>query len=216
MVLATIQNGLRGKPVPSLEPRVDVLSPLTEEVSPIVSGFINEISKMYKRELGEQNNASQEIKGILDPAADPIERYKKLSKEFSGAVLASHGKHRRHYIGSACLRPYEGPTATKEQPELELCYLFVLKAFRNLKIASYILHQAHQAAKKQGYTALVFEALPEYFEAILYLQQRGFTPTDRQGRKGRIVLKYSTTRAFPFPKKEGPLRNDGPEAQGWR
>src|SRR4029077_3397632 len=106
-----------------------------------------------------------------------------------------------HYIGSVCLRPYkpqsDGAQAGKE---LEFLYLFVLEPFRTLKVARYLLRRAHQEARKQGWSALVFEALPQYLEGLLYLRRVGFElAPDRKGKKGRVVLVFPTSDVFPDP-----------------
>jgi len=202
MVLRTIQDVLQGKPVPPLEPRIDTIWPLTQHAASTVSGFIAETSKMYKQHLGENNNASSEINRFFQSEDGPSERYHKFSEEFLGVILASHGKHEPDYIGCACLRTYKGLEA--KERELEICYLLVREAFRNLKIARYLLYTAHKIAKEQNYTALVFEALPEYFEGVLYLEKRHFERTVRKADHGRIVLEYPTVKAFrsPMPNKE--------------
>jgi GNAT superfamily N-acetyltransferase/transcriptional regulator with XRE-family HTH domain len=205
MVRATIQNALRGGSLPPLEPpalHVVVVSPLTKESASIASGFIGEMSKLYVRELGESNSATKQINEFLSPAVvDPIERYQGLSREFTSVVLASHGKHGRHYVGCVCLRPHKDDRGEAIRGELELCYLFVLEPFRKLKIARHLIHKAHQVAKEQHYTTLVCLMLPQYFEGILYLEKRGFTRSpDRLGKDGRIVLEYKTEDPFPCPK----------------
>src|SRR5260370_4723201 len=111
MGMSSIQHLPQGKPVHSLEPHIDAVWSLTEHASSIASGFIGETSKMYKRALGEKNNASAEIDRFFNPEDDPSERYRRFSGEFLGVALASHVKHEPHYIGSACLRRYQGPEA---------------------------------------------------------------------------------------------------------
>jgi GNAT superfamily N-acetyltransferase len=208
MVLATIQNVLRGGSLPPLEPpalHLEVVSPLTKEIASTVSGFIGEMSKLYVRELGESNSATMQINEFLSPTVvDPIERYENLSREFTSVVLASHGRHGRHYVGCACLRPHRDDRGEAIQGELELCYLFILEPFRKLKIARHLIHKAHRVAKEQNCASLVYLMLPQYFEGILYLEKRGFTRSpERLGKEGRIVLEYKTEDPFPFPNSSG-------------
>jgi GNAT superfamily N-acetyltransferase len=206
MVLATIQATLKGEAIPVLEPAV-LVTAMTEEVSAIAARFIGEISQMYVGEVGEQNPASQEIKlDLLVPGDSPTERYQKLSAVFPAVILVSYGKHGHHYVGCACLRPYKGSTATAK--DLELRYLFVSKPFRKMKMARYILYWAHRYAKEKGYSALVFEALPEFFEGALYLEKRHFSQTQRRGDYGWIVLEYPTARPFKYPGRQEPSESN--------
>lgn len=206
MVVATIQSALRGKSVPSLEPptlHVEVMSsPFTQEVAGVVSGFLWAISRMYSRELGASNSSTRQLAELLQSSGiDPIEQYERLSRQFTSVVLAWHGNQGRHYIGCACIRPFRDVSGEMVEGALELCYLYVLEPFRGLKIARHLLYEAHQAAKVQGYTTLVYWILPQYFEGIRYLGKRGFSwRKDRLGREGRIVLEYNTGDPFPYPK----------------
>jgi len=199
MVLTTIQNALLQKPVPRFKPDISLITELTDETMPVVSGFLGEMSKMYISELGEGIDAAQEIKDLLTEIQQAPQR---LPGKISAVILASHG---RHYVGSVCLRPYPYKPE-KNQPavnELEFCYLFVLNAFRDLKIARFLLKRAHEEAINKKCTALVFEALPQYLEGMLFLRRRGFQPApDRKGKRGRVVLMYPTAEPFPDPEEE--------------
>jgi GNAT superfamily N-acetyltransferase len=204
MVVAAIRSALRGRPLPSLAPpalRVEVFSPLTQEVAGVVSGFLGEAARLYIRELGENNATTSRLREFMDPDyGDPAKQYKMLSQEFSGVVLASHGKHERHYVGCACLRPLRSVSGEIVEGYLEVCYLFVLEPFRGLKIAQYLLYEAHATAKAQGYSTLVYWMLPQYFAGIRYLEKRGFQwRKDRLGHEGRSVLQYQTAVPFPCP-----------------
>jgi GNAT superfamily N-acetyltransferase len=209
MVLKTIQNTLEGKPVPPLIPKLDVISSLTEETQPVVSGFLGEMSKMYKRELGEHIDASWDIDNML--AAIEADRHT-LPMRFLKVVVASHGDKTRHYVGSVWMRLYEPPKGVpkSEGKEMEFCYLFVLEAFRNLRIAQYLLYRLHQEASQDGCTALVFEALPQYLEGMLYLRRWGFKPhPERQANPGRVLLTRSTADPFPDPNNQLQSRDGG-------
>jgi GNAT superfamily N-acetyltransferase len=205
MVLATIQASLKEDSVPVLEPTI-LVTAMTEDASAISARFIGEISQMYVGEVGEQNPASQEIKrDLLVSDESSTERHRKLSAVFPAVILASHGKHGHHYIGCACLRPYKGEAANGR--DLEVRYLFVSKPFRKLKVARYILYWAHRFAKENGYSALVFEALPEFFEGALYLEKRHFKATQRRGDYDWIVLEYPTEKRFKYPGRQEPIES---------
>ncbi len=204
MVAAAIQSALRGRSIPPLTPpalRVEVFSPLADEVTGVVSGFLGEAARLYIRELGENNATTSRLRGFLEPDyEDAAKQFERLSREFSGVVLASHGNHERHYVGCACLRPLRDVSGEIVEGALEVCYLFVMEPFRGLKIAQYLLYEAHRTAKVQGYSTLVYWMLPRYFAGIRYLEKRGFQwQRDGQGHEGRSVLQYPTGVPFDSP-----------------
>jgi DNA-binding winged helix-turn-helix (wHTH) protein/GNAT superfamily N-acetyltransferase len=202
MVLATIQNALLKRPVPALNSEIHPVNRPTPELLSVMTGFLGEISRMYKRELGENNEASTQVDyELLRPLKIDSSR---LPANFSTVLLASNGKPVRHYIGSLWLRTYENTRAPSTERELEFCHLFVLEAFRNLKVGRELLRWAHSEAKCQGCAALVFEALPQCLEGMLYLRKLGFTahPEREPSVPGRLVMRLLTTQPLPDFKNE--------------
>jgi hypothetical protein len=150
MLLRTIQNALRGRPVPLLTPQVAIVNPAPGEgIVIIIAGFLGQLFKMYNRELGEHNSVSAEIHELLSDG---------IPGKFSAVVLASHGKD-RHHIGCACL------LHRKEQPEeLEVRYLWVVEQFRLLGVGGHILSRANLFARESATSTLRSRCYPSFLK----------------------------------------------------
>ncbi len=216
ILVRTIQNALQGAPIgPPIEydesgkkkPGGEielVVNPRDAEKTRVLDGFLAELESVYaglrfkshrpdKHEPAPLPDAAHSSAQEADTPLRRIQdfREKDLGKTFGDRrdetfILVSVGADIRHYLGSACLRPY--PYRLDDSICMELFYLWTQPEVRRLAIAESIIREAKRYAKEHNYTHLVVEVIRTLNEAVTYFLKNGFVPVPGLKRSEHIVM----------------------------
>jgi hypothetical protein len=179
------------------------LPPLDKPTLRVVDGCLSEVQRFYSDNVSEQ-----ELKEVLniEKSEGPVERLTKFRHnmldrfgigQFSHVILASIGNEKSPlYIGGAFLGPCslnaspDSKALAAPQESLMLSYLWTHSRYRNLGVATYIINDVVEYARKEtGFKFLVIEIFRTLNEQVSYFQKQGFEYDSEVENTGRLVFR---------------------------